>query len=76
MIVELNPEAVMLDGLEDAIIGASDKGVLIYCFTKLIELLQEDQGMTMNEALDWFWYNIECLTGQGAGFVIAYPFQT
>ena len=76
MIVELDPEAIMLDGLEDAIIGATEEGLLIYSYTKLLDLLQEDQGMRLEDAVEWFSYNIDPLRGQGAGFVVAYPFRT
>ena len=75
MIVELDPEGVVLNGLDDAIIGATEEGLLIYSFTKLIDLLQEDQSMRLDDALDWFSYNIQPLTAQGSGFVVAYPFR-
>ena len=76
MIVELDPEAIVLDGLEDAIIGATEEGLLIYSFTKLIEVLQEDLGIRSKDSVEWFRLNIEPLQDQGSGFVVAYPFRT
>lgn len=75
MIVELDPEAVVLEGLNDAIIGATEEGLLIYSFTKLIDVFQHDQRMRLEDAVEWFSYNIEPLRGQGAGFVVAYPYK-
>jgi len=75
MIIELNPQAILLVPLEDAIVGATEEGILVYAYTKLIDLLQEDMGMTLDDAVEWFDFNIEPLRGQAAGFVVAYPFR-
>ena len=75
MIVELDQEAIILDGMEDAIIGATEEGLLIYSFTKLIEVMQEDLGIRSKDSVEWFRLNIEPLQDQGAGLVVADPFR-
>jgi hypothetical protein len=54
--------AVIYDGLDDAVLGYdSDLFKLIYSADKIIEILQEDQGMSYDEAVDYYCYNIDCL---------------
>lgn len=54
--------AIVLDGLDEAILGYDgDLFKLIYSVDKILEILQEDQGMTYDEAVDYYCYNIECL---------------
>lgn len=61
---ENNPKAVNYDGLEAAIIGVGQQytkpAVLIYSAKKIIQVLMK-QGMTYNEALDYYGHNIECM---------------
>ena len=61
LIIEQNPEDEFLkaDGLDEAIIGYDDfSGRLIYSMTKIINILIEDDGMTEEEALEHYYYNI------------------
>ena len=54
--------AIVYDGLDDAVIGYdSDLFKLIYSADKILEILQEDQGMSYDEAVDYYCYNIDCL---------------
>ncbi len=65
----LNDDAVILTGLDHCAIGHSTDGVLVYSYSKLIQQFVDD-GMTDEEAVEWIDFNIACLTGNGAGFVI------
>jgi hypothetical protein len=61
LIIEQNPEDTFLkaDGLDEAIIGYDDQtGRLIYSMSKIINILIEDDGMTEEEALEHYYYNI------------------
>ena len=54
--------AILLDGLESAIVGITDEfGVgkrILYSKDKIIEILQKRDGMTYGEAEEYFDYNI------------------
>ena len=52
----LNPDAYILDGLNDCILGVVD-GVLCYSYTRLVEHFVHD-GMSHDEAVDWVSFNI------------------
>jgi dihydroxyacetone kinase DhaKLM complex PTS-EIIA-like component DhaM len=60
-ILEMNPdvEFVKADGLDDAIIGASNEDIprLIYSVSKIVEILSKDMSKT--EALDYYLYSIQ-----------------
>jgi hypothetical protein len=60
-IADLNPEAVILDGYDHAIVGIANRfgkePVLCYSTAKIIEALMRD-GQTEEEALDFFHFNI------------------
>ena len=54
--------AILLDGLESAIVGITDEfGAgrrILYSKDKIIQILQERDGMTWDEAEEFFDYNI------------------
>lgn len=53
-------EFLIADGLDKAIIGLEERSMrLIYSVSKCIEIFVEDQGMTHEEALEWFSFNVE-----------------
>jgi len=56
---EFNPEALLADGLDDALIGYSTKGHSIYSITKIINVLMERDGMSEEDARDFFHFNID-----------------
>ena len=60
-IAEANEEMFFIDGFHDAIIGYVEKGatdtVALYDKVKCIHILM-DQGMTEDEAVDFFYYNV------------------
>ena len=64
-IAEDNPEAVTLDGLDDAILGIisihGNLPVLMYSVQGIINILRQRDGMTEEDAWDHFGFNIGCL---------------
>jgi hypothetical protein len=59
-IAEFNPEALLADGLEDAILGYDTKGRVIYSVGSIIDILTERDGMSYEDASEHFSFNIEC----------------
>jgi hypothetical protein len=65
-IAQFNPDAVMWDGLDDAIIGLSTNGNVIYDVNKIQEILyagwKEDpkDDVTMDDVIEYVEYNILC----------------
>ena len=58
-IAKHNPEAILWDGCDDAIIGITEKGQAIYSIERLWEVFMA-QGMSDEEAVEWVDYNIIC----------------
>ena len=50
---------LLADGFDDAIIGQSTKDLLVYNASTIIEILMERDGMTEEEALEFFEFNID-----------------
>lgn len=49
------------DGFDNAIIGTDYKaGKLVYSIEKILEQLMEDSDMTLEEAMEYFDFNIGC----------------
>lgn len=42
----------------DAIIGTTHDGRAVYSYSKMIDVLIQDEGMTYEEAADWVDYNV------------------
>lgn len=59
---EIYPEALICDGFDDAIIGLAERinlgPVVAYSVEKMLEILQNRDGMTYEEAVEYFDYNI------------------
>jgi|SaaInlV_165m_DNA_3_1040750.scaffolds.fasta_scaffold94471_1 hypothetical protein len=56
-----NPEAIILDGFDDCIIGIKDQGpraVFVYSSLKILRKLAGK--LTKEQALEYFYFNIEC----------------
>lgn len=53
-----NAEMLFADGLDDAIIGYTTKGCTVYSTDAIIDILVLD-GMTEEDAFDYFYYNID-----------------
>ena len=62
LIEEHNPEALKADGFDDAIIGIASRcgqpDVIAYDVNKILEVLQERDGMSYEEAQEFFDFNI------------------
>lgn len=62
-IAQNNPEAVLLDGFDDCIVGfVSNVRVWVVCYDykKIIKKLQKRDGMTELEAVEFYEHNIFC----------------
>lgn len=57
-ISEINDQAILLDGFDDAIIGVSSEGYAVYSIQKIHEILCADHGMTIEEAIEYAEFNI------------------
>ena len=58
-IAEYNPEALLADGFEDAIMGYDTKGRVIYSVGNIIDILVERDGMSYEDASEHFSFNVE-----------------
>ncbi len=73
---ELNPEAIMYDGFDDAIVGmiarCGTEPLALYDREKCIQILV-DKGVTYEEAVDYFSYNVEgCWAGPHTPFIASF----
>jgi len=61
-ISEINPEALLCDGFDEAIIGMAERinlgPVVAYDVDKMLEIMVERDGMSYEEAMEYFDYNI------------------
>lgn len=61
-ISEINPEALICDGFDDAIIGLANRinlgPVVAYSVEKIIEIMMDRDGMSYEEAYEFYSYNI------------------
>ena len=61
-LMEQNPEALLCDGLNDALIGwcfrATKPEVAVYDYYKCIDIFMECDGMTSEEAIEHLHYNV------------------
>lgn len=59
---EINPEALVCDGFDDAIIGMAERinlgPVVAYSFEKILDILINRDGMTYEEAVEYYEFNI------------------
>ena len=58
LIAEVNPEAYVMDGYDNCIIGISSSGNLVYSRRLIIVTLMGNDGMTMEDALEWYSHNM------------------
>ena len=57
---EANPDAMLVDGHDDALAGWSSGGHAIYLIDHILGTLMERDGMTHEEAHEFFDFNIGC----------------
>lgn len=62
---------------DNALIGVSEDGRVIYDFEKMVDWLIEEENMTDEEAVEWIEYNtIRALPYMGEGApIIMYPLE-
>jgi len=58
-IAEQYPEALKADGFDDCIIGVTTGGCIAYDATKMLEQMCSQDHMTMEEAQEYFDFNID-----------------
>ena len=59
-IEEINPDAMLADGLDDALAGYDSRGRAVYHIEEILGILVVRDGMTEEDALEYFNFNIEC----------------
>lgn len=59
-IASYNPDAIVWDDMDDAIIGITTDGSAVYDTNRIHEILMENSDMTLDEAIDYAEYNIFC----------------
>ena len=59
-IKEFNPEAKLADGFDDSILGYDTKGRVIYSINSILDTLVDRDGMSYEDAGEYFSFNIEC----------------
>ena len=61
-IAEINPDALLCDGFDDAIIGIAERinlgPVVAYSVEKIIEILMKEHDMEYEDALEYYSFNI------------------
>jgi hypothetical protein len=61
-IAEINPEAMLADGFEEAILGMclqfGSEPLVAYDYNKCIDILVNRDGMTQSEATDYIQFNV------------------
>ena len=55
-IAQTNKEAVMWDNLDDAVVGMTDDGRVVYDINKMVDLFSID--MPEEDAIEWINFNI------------------
>lgn len=63
-----DPEAIIFDGLDLAIVGFDHRGLMVYDYNKMVNIFIAD-GMTWEEAVEWVDYNV-IGTNAGHGFTV------
>ena len=53
-----NPNALLADGLDDALAGYDTQGRAIYLVNEILGILETRDGMTEEEAVEFFEFNI------------------
>lgn len=72
---EDNPEAVLFDGLDDALVGVGSqytkRSLAVYSARKIIHILMVRDDMSYEDALDYYGFNIACLwAGEGTPIIL------
>lgn len=61
-VAEINPDALVCDGFDEAIIGMAERinlgPVVAYSVEKILDILINRDGMTYEEAIEYYDYNV------------------
>jgi|TARA_R100000455_G_C6259642_1_gene115147 hypothetical protein len=61
--MDMEDDTLKVDGFDDAIMGFAGRcglnDVLLYSMKKIIKILRKRDGMSKDEALEYFYYNIK-----------------
>ena len=68
----LDDEAIILDGLDEAIMGYSQDGLLIYGYELMLDLFMKQNDWTQLEAEEWIDFNVLGLLNNNLGFVVCF----
>lgn len=68
----LDDEAIILDGLDEAVIGYSQDGLLIYNYELMLDLFMKQNEWTQLEAEEWIDFNVLGLLNNGLGFIVCF----
>ena len=61
LIEDINPEALLADGFEDALIGhQATGGCAVYCYNRCLDILMERDKMTYEDAHEFMEFNVVC----------------
>ena len=64
LIAEVNPEALMADGLDEAVIGIGSQHasplVVIYDYDVCVRLFMQQNEWARDEAIEWMEHNVVC----------------
>jgi len=66
----LAEDAMKLDNLNDAIIGVSTQGYLVYCYDKIVDHFVKEDGMEREEAIEFTDFNVVGLDGNGNWIIV------
>ncbi len=66
----LAEDAMKLDNLNDAIIGVTTQGYLVYCYDKIVDHFVKKDGMEREEAIEWTDFNVVGLDGNGNWIIV------
>jgi len=55
----ISDKAIYYSEYDKAIIGSTSKGLIVYDIDSCIQILIDDQGMSAEDATEYFWFNTE-----------------
>ena len=79
VLTDENPDAILYDGMDDALIGiyrgdlarTDIDSVAVYSYVKFIEIYVKRDGMSGDEAIEFFDYNVAGMyTGEHQPYII------
>ena len=68
----LDEEAIILDGLDEAAMGHTQDGLLVYNYELMLDLFMKQNEWTRFEAEEWVDFNVLGLLGNGSGFIVCF----